>query len=473
MPLAAPEIDVRVLGPLEVWVRRARIGLGGHKPRAVLAILLLHVNEVVSTDHLIDALWGERPPAKAQATLRVYLSRLRASLQAAAGDDAPPLLVSQPPGYVLSLPPDATDAARFEALLAAGTADLPDRPLDASAHLHAALDLWRGPAFAEFTYDDFAAQEIARLEELRLVALGSRIDADLRRGEHGGLVAELQSLTRQHPAREALHAQLMRVLAAEGRRPEALQAYERAAEVVMEEFGVEPGPELTALRALLRESPADGATDPGRVTPPPAPALGDDVPADMSPPATHLPLVPTRFVGRGAEVATVAGMVACHRLVTVVGTGGSGKTRLALEVASDAAARPGRRVLFVELADTAPASLATTVALGLGVRPEGHEPIVDLLVHAWAGHQTLLVLDNCEHVIAEIAALVSALLSRCDGLAVLATSRQPLAVRGRRFGESRRCRCPSPTSAPSEPPWAATPYGCSSTGARRSGPAWR
>ncbi len=410
MPEAPIEVDVRVLGPLEVWIRGAPVAVGGHKQRTLLAMLALHANQVVSTDRLIDVLWGERPPPSADGTPRASVSRMRATMHRALGDGAQPLIEGRPPGYVLSLGADGTDASRFEMLAAAGRAALPDHPAEAARTLRAALTLWRGPAYAK-------CQEIARLDELRLAALGSRIDADLVMGQTAGLVAELQALTREHPVREAFHAQLLRTLTAEGRRAEALLAYGRAVDALQDELGVGPGAELRGLHASLLEEEAG--------------AVRDRRP-EMRAANVRLPSVLTRFVGRQREVAEVIALTRRQRLVTLTGAGGSGKTRLALEVAADVGTRPGQRVLFVELAGAGPGSVKAAIALAAGVRAEGagRRPIDDVVAEALAGQPTLLVLDNCEHVITEAAGVAASLLSRCDALVVLATSRQPLAISG-------------------------------------------
>jgi predicted ATPase/DNA-binding SARP family transcriptional activator/tetratricopeptide (TPR) repeat protein len=444
LPPAPLDVEFRVLGPLEAWIRREPVPLGGHKPRTVLAVLLLDVNQVVSTDRLIDVLWGERPPPAAGSTLRGYVSRLRSSMQRALGDAAEPLIVSRPPGYVLSLPADCIDSTMFEALVSTGEANLRDHPGDASRSLRAALDLWRGPAYVEFLYDGFAEYEIARLHELRLVALGDRIDADLIVGDRTGVVAELQSLTRQYPVREQFHARLMRALTAEGRPAEALRVYENAVAILADEAGVEPGPELRLLAVSLRDPQAEAGSD----TAPPATTAYDiaRLPAELAAPAARLPSVLTSFVGRQREVAAVVAMLERHRLVTITGTGGSGKTRLALEVAADAALRPGRRVLFVGVADTRPGSLPGAIAAALGVRFEGDRPALEVLAGALDAPGTLFVLDNCEHLIAEAAGLVAALISRCPGLVVLATSRQRLAVSGEQVWRIPPLSLPDPDS---------------------------
>ena len=243
-------MDFRILGPLEVWDGGSEVSLGGRRPRALLALLLLHPNEVVPVDRLIDELWGENPPESAAAALRVNASRLRKALP----DD---VLTTRSPGYIVSVEPDALDLHRFErlveegrSLLARGSAD------DASERLRVALSLWRGPALADFAYESFAQAAIARLDEIRLAAVELRIDADLALGRHDELVGELESLIAEHPLRERLRGQLMLALYRSGRQADALNAYAGVRRHLVDELGIEPGPELQDLqRRILVHDP--------------------------------------------------------------------------------------------------------------------------------------------------------------------------------------------------------------------------
>ena len=218
-------MDFRLLGPLEVFDGARAVEIGGGKRRSLLALLLLHGNEVVSADRLIDGLWGESPPPTAAKGLQVYVSQLRKELQNGADRDGD-VLVTRANGYVLQLGPDEVDVQRFERSVSAGERALaagePDR---AAQRLRQGLALWRGPPLADFTYEPFAQQEIARLDELRLVALEQRIDADLALGRHAQVVGELEALVREHPLRERIRGQLMLALYRCGRQAEALEAY--------------------------------------------------------------------------------------------------------------------------------------------------------------------------------------------------------------------------------------------------------
>ena len=245
----------RILGPLEVMERDAPLLLGGAKQRAVLAILLLHRGEAISSERLINELWGERPPATAAKTLQGYVFHLRRAL----GDG---LLHTRRAGYALELAPGQLDADEFERLAAEGRAALGDGdPAAAARCLHDALALWRGPPLADFVYESFAQAEIARLQEARLAALEDRIDADLALGRQEQLVGELDALVREFPLRERLRAQLMLALYRSGRQVESLAMYRDARETLVRELGLEPGRSLQELeRAILRQDPQLGAS---------------------------------------------------------------------------------------------------------------------------------------------------------------------------------------------------------------------
>jgi DNA-binding SARP family transcriptional activator/tRNA A-37 threonylcarbamoyl transferase component Bud32 len=244
----------RILGPLEVAGDEGQLELGGPKPRALLAVLLLNAGEVVPADRLIDELWGETPPKSAGHLLHVYVSNLRKALATVAAGAGGQLIVSQPPGYVLELDPDEIDARRFERLVTEGRRHLvADEPERAAGALTEALGLWRGPALADFTYEPFAQAEIARLEELRLVAREERIEAELLLGRHAAVVPELERLAGENPFRERVRGQLMLALYRCGRQADALEVFRQARQTLVEELGIEPGPSLQRLQqAILR-----------------------------------------------------------------------------------------------------------------------------------------------------------------------------------------------------------------------------
>ena len=235
--------------------------LGGTKQRAVLALLLLRANEVVSLDRLIDELWGESPPDSAANIVQGYVSHLRKTLEPGRERGKHELLVSRQPGYMLRIQRGQYDADRFVQLSAEGRRLLEEGDADsASERLRAALDLWRGPALADLAYESFARLEAERLEELRLVVLEDRIDADLALGRNGALVGELRELVAQYPLRERLRAQLMAALYRSGRQAEALEVYREGRVALSDELGIEPGPALRELeRAILQQDPTLGA----------------------------------------------------------------------------------------------------------------------------------------------------------------------------------------------------------------------
>jgi YVTN family beta-propeller protein len=256
------DATVRILGPLELWLDGRMVELGGGRQRALLALLALHANEVLSLERLIDELWGEHPPATAHKVLQNAVSQLRGEI----GPDRPELLVTRSPGYVLALDAEALDARRFEALAAEGARLLRDDPAGARALLGEALSLWRGEPLADFAYERFAQAEIARLQELKLAVLEDRIDADLALGRHAELVAELETLAAAHPLRERLRAQLMLALYRSGRQAEALETYRAGHRVLHEELGLEPTVALRQLeQAILRQ---DEALEPPARLPP-------------------------------------------------------------------------------------------------------------------------------------------------------------------------------------------------------------
>jgi DNA-binding SARP family transcriptional activator len=247
----------RLLGPLEAVVDGDPVRLAAAKPRALLALLLLHRNEVVPTERLIDDLWGEAPPNRATKTLQVYVSQLRKAL-------GPERLLTRPPGYELRISDGELDLDRFETLAAAARAELArGDPSSAAAGLRKALDLWRGPALREFRAEPFAAPAADQLEEKRLAALEDRIRAQLDSGAGAAVIPELEELVQEHPLRERPRELLMRALYASGRQAEALELFRRTRELYVNELGIEPGPALRELeRAMLRQDPSLTSTPP-------------------------------------------------------------------------------------------------------------------------------------------------------------------------------------------------------------------
>jgi DNA-binding SARP family transcriptional activator len=238
---------IRILGPVEVWGVDGQVALGGPRQAALLACLTVHANRAVSNDQLSDWLWGGGR-ARTASCLQMAVLRLRHSLAAASGQ-CRPLVETVHGGYRLSVSPDAIDAARLGELVSQGQRALgQDDARRARTLLNRALSLWRGPALADVAYQDFAQPEIRRLEELRIIALEARLDADLQLGRHREIVAELSALLVEHPTREHLAAQLMRALYRAGRQADALAVYGRVRVHLARELGLEPGPQLAAIQ---------------------------------------------------------------------------------------------------------------------------------------------------------------------------------------------------------------------------------
>jgi predicted ATPase/DNA-binding SARP family transcriptional activator len=413
-----------ILGPLTVADGERPIAVPGAKPRTLLVLLVLHAGRVVPADRLVDGLWGEHLPADPANALQALVSRLRRALDPSGQLG---LLRSHPPGYLLAADPEQVDAVRFERLAAEGHAALATgRPDAAAALLAEGLALWRGPALADVAHEPFAEGEVARLSELRLAAVEDRVEADLALGRHAAVVGELEALVAEHPLRERLRGQLMRALYRSGRQAEALEAYRRTRRLLGEELGLDPSPELRRLEAAVL------AQDAGLEAPAEAPARR----------RTNVRVPLTSFVGRDEEVARVAAVLDEARLVTLTGPGGSGKTRLAVEVAAGLVDRVPDGVWLVELAPLrTEGSVADAVAATLGVRggfrpggaplPPDEDP-VDRLVELLEAKRPLLVLDNCEHLVDAVAKLAEVLLTSCPGVRILATSREALGVGGER-----------------------------------------
>jgi len=409
-------VEYRLLGPVEVRVDGRPVNLGGRKQKSVLATLALRVNEVVSVDRLMAAVWGEEGADRAPNTLHVYVYNLRRLLEPGAGKG---VIESVAPGYVLRAAADDVDAVRFERLVAAARAQTDD-PAATSDRYREAAACWGGRALADLAAEPFAGAEIARLEALRVDAMEERIEIDLALGRHRDLIGELEALIAEHPWRERLRAQLMVALYRSGRQADALAAYADARRALVEDLGITPSTQLQDLeRAVLTHDPSLDA-------PAPAGAARDAI---VRRPAARPAVVraASAFVGRREERDRVPELLRASPLVSLVGPGGVGKTRLALEVAAELRDVPVDEAVVVELAAiTDPADVALRVADAAGLaRVDGSAAGVASALH---GRRALLVLDTCEHVLDGAAALVTEVLSRAPGCRVLTTTREALAL---------------------------------------------
>ncbi len=414
-------MEVKLFGELEVAEEGVPVPVRGAKQRALLALLALRRGQAVSADQLIDTLWSDGQVANPANALQAQIGQLRRTLGTAA-------IVTSDAGYALGIGPDDVDAARFEQLVAKGRNLLEGGDAAAaSSVLGEALQLRRGEPLAEFAYAGFADGERAHLNELALVATESRVEADMALGCHGELVGELEALCREHPLRERLWELLMLALYRAGRQAEALRAYVEVRESLVDELGIDPGAALRDLEARIL------AQDPSL-----APAGSRTLPTIGAPPATgNLRERLSSFVGRSAELEELSEAVRSGRLVTLIGPGGVGKTRLAVETAVTLRDDFRDGAWLVELATvTEPEGVAPAVAGALGAAvagltaPPSPSSTVELIVRYLSGRSILVVLDNCEHVIDEAAALAETLGESVPGLRLVATSRQPLGVPG-------------------------------------------
>jgi predicted ATPase/DNA-binding SARP family transcriptional activator len=400
-------MDVRLLGHLEVEVSGEPVRFEGVKQRRLFAVLALRAPEAVSADELVEALWGDEPPAGAGQALQKQISRLRRRL-----GDGGSLVRHRPPGYALDIDPQAIDCRRFEELLRRARVALGrDDPERAATDLRTALALWRGEALADYRFDEFAQREIARLEELRMEAVEERLAAELASGGGEDLVGELQALVAEHPLRERLRGQLMVALYRAGRQAEALETMRVGRQLLVDELGIEPGPALRQLeRMILAHDSALAADRPG---------------AGL---AGRLPAPANETIGRAGELAEI-GELLVHpdvRLVTLVGPGGVGKTRLALEAGRAVAARFPAGAVHVSLDGAEDAGvLVPEAASALGVVAATAAELGARLAVVTRGAPALLVLDGFDRYL-EDARQVGQLLAAVPNLTVLATSRAPL-----------------------------------------------
>jgi predicted ATPase/DNA-binding SARP family transcriptional activator len=402
---------VGLLGGLEVLDDDEQaVVVAGAKLRALLAVLALHVGRVVPAEQIVDALWGENPPAAVRNGLQGLASKLRRAL------GATELVAMRGGGYALDLPADAVDVYRYEQRVAAGRAAADQGDANRAVELLAEADaLWRGDALADFAYEEFAATAITRLSELRLAMIEERIDIELALGRHQGVIIQLEALVAAHPLREQLRGLLMLALYRAGRQADALRAFQDGRHILGEELGLEPSHELRQLESaiLTQDRSLDSPADAGR---------GAMTVAERR---SSIPEALTPLVGRDGELRDLMQLLADHRFLTLVGPGGVGKTRLALEVARAEATGLEFGGCLVELAPVGdPAGVRAAIASALEL------PDPSRLAELIGDREMLIVLDNCEHVITTAAEVAEDLLRRCAGLRILATSREGLRVGG-------------------------------------------
>jgi predicted ATPase/DNA-binding SARP family transcriptional activator len=396
-------LEIRVLGPFEVLSGGTPADVGGPKRQALLAMLALRQGRLVDVDALVDGLWGEELPSAPRNALHHHVARLRAAL----GEKS---IVGSSDGYALK---DAcVDAARFEELLAETRAALRDGDGPAAADAVAsAVALWRGPALQGLTTTAWFSAEARRLETLHVDALEEQFEVALAIGEHRELVPGIRSALEDNPFRERLWGQLMLALYRSGRQADALETFQEARRVLAGELGLEPGPELRRLQeAILAHDPAIAA-----------------VPVERRR-RGNLPAPSTSFIGRDEELGRVAALLHEHRLATLTGPPGVGKSRLAVETARSLEAGFPDGIWLVDFARGADAADAVRL-LANAVDVRGSDPLARVTSRL-RDKDTLLILDACEHVLDEAARLASALLADCPRLRILATSRETLHVAG-------------------------------------------
>ncbi|NHC15679.1 AfsR/SARP family transcriptional regulator [Motilibacter deserti] len=446
-PSTRPRIGV--LGPLEALVDGVPVDLGGPRQRAVLGVLAAAHGQVVPAERLVEEVWAGSAPASAPQTLQVFVSKLRRAVEPGRPARAPAtVLVSASPGYLLAAEAVSVDADEFAALAGEG-ARLREagRAAEARDALTRALALWRGPAYADIADLPALRQEASRLEELRVAAQEELLAARLDLPGAQEAVGELEGLVAAHPWRERPRELLALALYRAGRQADALAALRAARRHLADELGIDPGPALQRLEAaVLAQDPALSPAAPVPATgqgpaaapvPAPAPAAG---PAPVSAPTPEheprpssrrspIPVASSSFVGRERELAQVGDWLRQHRLVTLVGSGGAGKTRLALEAAQRHPGPDGPwLVLLAGVRD--PELVPAAVADALGVSAGAGTTRAEAVVEALRERSALVVLDNCEHVLDAAADLVTAVLDAAPNVRVLATSRERLAVPG-------------------------------------------
>ena len=419
--------DIRLLGPLEAVADSRPIALAGGRERALLALLAVHRERTVGTDEILEALWRDEPLRDPRHALQASVARLRRMLRDAGGHEG--AVVTQGPGYRIDTEAAASvDVDRFERCVDDARQLMDVDPAAASETFAGCLALFRGEPLADFTYEEWAQGEISRLAQERLAATADRIDVDLRLGRHLRLVGELEALVRQYPYDERFRALLMLAFYRSGRQESALTAYHDGRKLLDEELGIDPGPELQALeQAILRQDPdialAGGSPDSAERA-----ATARSAP---SVPLGNLPVQLTSFIGRDDDIDALSRLLSEQRLVTLVGAGGAGKTRLAIETAQRMLPEFADGAWFVDLSATRTRGEAERAISAVLDVHENYEMTLDRqIVEYLRERRLLLVLDNSEGATDELAPLIEALVEVAPGLTVLVTSRESLGLPG-------------------------------------------
>jgi predicted ATPase/DNA-binding SARP family transcriptional activator len=420
-----PAVELRVLGPLEVHQAGEPCAISSPLQRRLLTALSIAAGTTVAAEQLIDQLWGDAPPPAARNSLQSHVARLRALI----GNGA---VVTRPPGYALDMAAVAIDAVAFEAAVTRARSQLPGDPAAAALTLRTALAAWRGAAHAEFA-DDLARADARRLENLRIDARGLLAEAHLLAGNRPAAVDTALRLQGDVPLREDVTAAAARTLHAVGRTAEALELLRTYRARLHDELGLDPGSTITTLeqRLLRGETIQERVPDPALTARPPVAHLGQRAELASSDP-TPPPYTGTTTLGRVEAQADIERTLSVARLVTLVGPGGVGKTRLATVVVHGQARRPEQRVAWVDLATVAnPADVAPLIVECLGLTSPDRAA-AETAATALARFQGIVVLDNCEHVLDPVANVVELALARDSQTQLLATSRERLDVAGER-----------------------------------------
>jgi predicted ATPase/DNA-binding SARP family transcriptional activator len=411
-------MEFRILGPVEVVADGMPVHLGGRQRRTVLAILLVHAGESVSTDRLVDELWGDTPPGAARKTVQAHVAHLRKALNIE-GD----ILVSADDGYVIRIDPDLVDAQRFERMVEEGRSLRASEPSRSADKLSEALGIFRGAPLAGVADDAFSLRvEASRLEDVRLAAVEDHLESRLAAGDAAAVIAEADRLVAQHPLRERSWALLMLALYRTGRQSEALRAFARVRQLLAEDLGIEPSHELQALEQRILSQDLEEQI----LLQVPQLMAGADDGLRVS---GNLPSALTAFVGRAQDLESLEKLAKNARLITLVGEGGVGKSRMAVELGRRLAPRYRDGVWLIELSgvedpDYVAASLISVLR---DTRPGATDfDVIEFLRR----RELVLLLDNCERIVDGVALLAEQVLQQAPHVTIAATSREPLGCRG-------------------------------------------